>query len=190
MPVPSRPFFELSTAAALSRALRRGSSSPATVVPAPVAPPAAAAPAPPATGLPPFERPPVRYAEELWQALLQWVSEALGADGAFALDQRGFAIGSVGGGLEVPPEVLLASFTSVAQLLEAYMGAERTVHRMEVAAEAQPPVSMFTLQWTHETVLIGIVGGRSPAEDELETIRTSITGAPERFAAGNREIAS
>ncbi len=178
-----RPFFELTAAAALGRTL---TTSPAgtTPVPAPPVPPAAPqVVTPPARELPAFQRPEVQYAEDLWQALLTWTSTALGGSGAFALDERGFTIGSVGGGMGVPPEVLLAAYTSVAQLLEAYLGAERTIHRIEVAAQGEPPVTMLTLHWAHEGVLIGIIGGRSPSEREVEIIRTTVTGELDRFAA-------
>ncbi len=182
-----RPFFELTAAAALSRTLT-GSPAGTTMMPAPPAPPVAPqVVTPPAREFPAFQRPEVQYAEELWQALLTWTNTALGGSGAFALDERGFAIGSVGGGMEVPPEVLLAAFTSVAQLLEAYLGTERTVRRIEVAAQGEPPVTMLNLHWAHEGVLIGIIGGRSPSEREVEIIRTTITAELDLFAARGRE---
>ncbi|NOZ93368.1 MAG: hypothetical protein GXP47_01345 [Acidobacteria bacterium] len=178
MPVPSRPFFDLSAVSQLSRALRRAAAPserplrPAATVEPPAAPAPRTLAEPPALG--PFHKPEVRYAEELWLALLGWIREGLGARGVFALDMRGFFIAGVGDTSSVPAEVLMASFTSVAQLLEAYLSSDRPLSELLIVAEQEPPVTVFTVPWEKEGIFVGLYGGRSPSEQELEYLRQTI----------------
>ncbi len=178
MPVPSKPFFDLAAVSELSRSLLRAggplerSLTPTASEGPPAAPTPQTPPKPSALGL--FQRPEVRYAEELWQALLGWIREGLGARGVFALDMRGFFIAGVGDTSSVPAEVLMASFTSVAQLLEAYLSSDRPLSELLIVAEQEPPVTVFTVPWEEEGIFVGLYGGRSPSEQELEYLRQTI----------------
>lgn len=178
MPVPSRPFFDLSAVSQLSRSLRRAAAPSKRPIPPTTTVAPATTPAPPTleepAALAPFHRPEVRYAEELWQALLGWIREELGARGVFALDMRGFFIAGVGDSSSVPAEVLMASFTSVAQLLEAYLSSDRPLSELLIVAEQEPPVTVFTVPWEEERIFVGLYGGRSPSEQELEYLRQTI----------------
>ncbi len=187
MPVPSRLFFDLSAAAELSRSLRRGRPASAhdhPPVPT-VEPPAAPAPKPLSErqGLPPFQRPRVQYAEELWHALLSWIREGLDALGVFALDKHGFSIANVGEVTFVPPEVLMASFTSVAQLLEAYLPGDRPLSELVISSEQEPPVTVLTLPWEGERVFIGLHGGRTLVGEDIEVLRATIREELARFSS-------
>jgi len=178
MPVPSKPFFDLSAVSELSRSLRRGGSAPERLhgPPAVVETPPAPAPRPPArpAGLGPFRRPQVHYAEELWQALLDWIRDGLDARGVFALDMHGFFIAGVGESTPVPAEVLMASFTSVAQLLEAYLSGDHPLSELLIVAEDETPATVITLPWEREGIYLGLYGGRTPSGEELELLRATV----------------
>jgi len=116
----------------------------------------------------------VEYGEELWQALLEWIRKGLGALGVFALDGHGFSIAASGEGTPVPPEVLMASFTSVAQLLEAYLSAGRPLEGLLISAANEAPVMVVALPWQGEKIFLGLHGGRVPLEHEIELIQTTI----------------
>ncbi len=171
MPGQSRHFFELSAASSLSRALRRRESAVRPLALQPVE----TAPAEPAVStLPPFVAPAVRYTEELWQALLVWLREGLGAMGTFAMDERGFPIARAGEPGTVPSEVLLAAFTSISQLLETYLGPKRPVRRVVVMAEGEPEVALMTFEWANEEILIGSIGGRVPSIEEVRVVAETV----------------
>ncbi|HHQ49289.1 MAG TPA: hypothetical protein ENK19_10470 [Acidobacteria bacterium] len=184
MPDPSRHFFDLSGVASLSRSLRHG--GPVTTVagaapPAPVPPPEASPAAPAA--LPGFERPQVEYAEELWHALLEWIRRGLDAAGVFALDGHGFSIAASGEPTAVPAEVLMASFTSVAQLLEAYLSGDRPLSELLIAAEQEPAVTVLSVPWGEERIYLGVYGGRMPSGEDLNLMRTTIVAELASFSA-------
>ena len=181
MPGQSRHFFELSAASVLSRALRRREVAEIPAVPVQASAGQATA-EPEGPALPPFEAPAVQYTEELWQALLAWLKEGLGASGTFAMDERGFPIARSGEAGVVPPEVLLAAFTSLSQLLETYLGADRPVRRVVVAAEGEPEVALMTFDWIGEEILIGSIGGRTPTVEEAGLIAGTIQDQLRRLA--------
>ncbi len=194
MPAQHRPYFELGSAAELTRRLRGGrvgsavtrvAAAPAPMVPAPAPPPA-----PPAgeevvgsAGLGPFEAPEARYAEELWEALLRWLKEGLGAEGVFAMDQHGFSIAGVGSEPFVPPEVMLAAFTSMTQLLDAYLGEDQPVRKVEFTVEDRLPLALFHFAWSGQTILVGVSGGRRLEAEEISRVATLMERELEAFAA-------
>ena len=181
MPGQSRHFFELAATSALSKALRRRETG-GFPVPPPVASPPEPAPVHRETSFPTFETPAVQYTEELWHALLAWIAEALGSKGTFAMDERGFPIARSGELGSAPPEVLLAAFTSVGQLLETYLGEERPVRALVVSAREEPDVVLMTFDWIGESILIGSIGGRIPTAAEAERIASTIQEQLQRIA--------
>ncbi|GEM_PF-3794065 len=197
MPVQHRAYFELGVAAELTRRLRgtqaaptvagrAAAPSPTALAPEPQPAPPAPAPAPAAvagsSGLGTFHTPEARYAEELWEALLRWLKEGLDAEGVFAMDQHGFSIAGVGSEPFVPPEVMLAAFTSMTQLLDAYLGEGQPVRKVEFTAEDRSPMALFHFSWTGQTILVGVSGGRRLGAEEFAGVAAVMERELEAFS--------
>ena len=179
---PSRRFFDLDVAAEASRRLLR---------PEPIAPPPATAPAAPAaTATPrsprPFSRPVVEYRLELWDAMLEWAREVVGADGCFALDERGFLVASSGDLGQVPPEVFLSAFTATDDTINTYTDTEYRLRRAIYELKAGAQVTLLPVRLTDDQVLVGLLGGAVPDGPQSEIIQATIVDEIAAFDAGTQ----
>jgi hypothetical protein len=175
---PLKRFFDLSLAAATSQRLLAPRQQRTVEVP-----PVTAAPAPAAESSPPastwaeFQSPPVDYKVELWDALIEWVSRSLAADGCFVLDERGFLVASCGDMGAVPPEVFLSAFTTTDQTIAPYTGAEGTLRGATYELSLGIKVTMLPIELIGaQPLLLGMVGGAVPSAAQVEEIHTTIAG--------------
>jgi hypothetical protein len=186
---PLKRFFDLSLAAATSRRLlvprqQRTSELPPVAAPAPSPP--VEAPLPPVSVWTEFQRPPVDYKVELWDALIEWVRQSLAADGCFVLDERGFLVASCGDMGAVPPEVFLSAFTTTDEMIAPYTGTEGALQATTYELSLGIKVTMLPVQLVGtQTLLLGVIGGMMPSGSQVEEIHTTIAGELLAFESGD-----
>ncbi len=181
MAVPSKRFFDLADAAAASKRLLRPKDSSARGAAAAAPAERPREPSAAAAGLPAFARPAVQYKIELWDALLEWARRELGADGCFALDDRGFLVASSGEMGAVPPEIFLSAFTSTNDTVASYLDEAHSLREAIFELRQGTRVTLLPVELPDAQVLVGLLGGTVPTGTQAESLRRTIAQELENF---------
>lgn len=180
MVAPFKHFFDLADAATTSKRLLR----PKTTAARGVAASPAEQPREPVVavaGLPAFPRPAVRYKIELWDAILEWTRHELGAEGCFALDDRGFLVASSGEMGTVPPEIFLSAFTSTDDTVAPYLDEAHSLRGAIFELRQGIRVTLLPVELPEAQVLVGLLGGTVPTGAQAESLRRTIAEELEHF---------
>lgn len=117
----------------------------------------------------------------LWQILLDWARDIVGADGAFALERSGFRIAAVGNLAPFPPEIFSEAFASASRLFDVYLSGEMGISGVSLSFETIGRVALFPLMIDDMSVLLGL-SAKGPIKHEMITkVRHTISSAVTRF---------
>ena len=116
----------------------------------------------------------VDNAMTLWQLLLEWARRVTAADGAFALDNRGFLITAVGTLDPFPPEVFSEAFAAATRLFDTYLSANQAISSVSLTFETIGRVEIVPLQVGAMPVLLGISASGTVRLAELSRVCRTI----------------
>ena len=133
-------------------------------------------PPPPASGLSKPETGTVENATELWRALLSWTRTETAAKGAFALDQRGFLIASVGTLDPFPPEIFSETFAAATRLFDTYLSETQGIASVSLEFLPIGRFAIFPLKVDAASVLLGIAGEPPLDTSKMSQICETIVG--------------
>ncbi len=120
----------------------------------------------------------------LWQILLSWARDVVGADGAFALERCGFRIAAVGNLAPFPPEIFSEAFASASRLFDVYLSGGMGISGVSLMFESLGRVVLFPLRIDDMSVLIGFSAKGAIQQDSVTTVCRTITAEVTRFERG------
>jgi hypothetical protein len=120
----------------------------------------------------------------LWQILLSWARDAVGADGAFALERCGFRIAAVGNLAPFPPEIFSEAFASASRLFDVYLSGGMGISGVSLMFESLGRVVLYPLRIDDMSVLIGFSAKGAIQQESVATVCRTITAEVTRFERG------